>query len=63
MYMIYVHNYHAEAISEVVLCVVVFLQDGHTALMIAADEGHESIVERLLAAGANIDLQDQVSTL
>ena len=31
--------------------------------MYAAEGGHESIVQALVAAGANVDLQDEVSTL
>ena len=39
------------------------LKDGSTALMFAAERGDGSIAEILLAAGANKDLQDNVSTL
>ena len=48
---------------KIALCVVVFLQEGITALIWAAYRGHQAIVEMLLAAGANTDMQDEVSTL
>ena len=37
------------------------LQDGATALMVASQERHCSIVERLIDAGASLDLQTNVS--
>ena len=37
-------------------------QDGWTALILAARWGHESIVKVLLAAGANKDAQNEVSS-
>ena len=46
-----------------VVAAVVFLQDGKTALIFAIDKGHTAIVEVLVAAGANKDLQTNVSAL
>ena len=39
-----------------------FLQDGYTALIYAALEGHPKVVEALLAAGADKEAKDMVST-
>ena len=36
------------------------LQDGWTAMMHAAENGHVEVVDRLLAAGADKDAQDKV---
>ena len=36
------------------------LQDGRTATMLAAQNGHVEVVDRLLAAGADKDAQDKV---
>ena len=36
------------------------LQDGETAMMEAAYYGHVEVVDRLLAAGADKDAQDEV---
>ena len=36
------------------------LQDGRTAMMLAAFEGHVEVVDRLLAAGADKDARDDV---
>ena len=36
---------------------------GRTALMLASEKGHANVVEKLLAAGANHDLQDEVRNL
>ena len=38
------------------------MQDGQTALEEASFKGHQKVVELLLRAGANPDLQDKVST-
>ena len=38
------------------------LQNGDTALILAAVNKHLDVVEALLKAGANIDLQDKVNT-
>ena len=47
------------------LSLVFFLlpQDGFTALMCASQNGHVNVVEKLLAAGANYDLQTEVRNL
>ena len=38
----------------------IITQDGETALMIAAEDGDTEIVDVLVKAGANKDLQDKV---
>ena len=38
-------------------------QDGCTALMVAATNGHSNVVEILLQHGASVDMQSVVSTL
>ena len=47
-------------ISIVQCCPLLSSQDGQTALMTASSGGHFPIVERLLAAGAQPDLQKKV---
>ena len=37
------------------------LQEGWTAMMLAAENGHVEVVDRLLAAGADKDAQNKVS--
>ena len=39
------------------------IQDGWTALKQASSKGHHKVVELLLRAGANLDLQDKVRTV
>ena len=39
------------------------MQDGFTALMWAANEGHLAVVQALLKAGADINLKNNVSVL
>ena len=36
------------------------LQDGNSALMMAAREGHTAVVVELIKGGANLDLQNMV---
>ncbi len=36
-------------------------QDGYTALMMAIGQGHVAVVQALLEAGADIDIQGNVS--
>ena len=38
------------------------LQDGWSSLMLASHYGHHEVVKVLLSAGANVDLQDEVSS-
>jgi ankyrin repeat protein len=45
---------------KIALCVVVFLQEGITALILAASRGHKSVVDELLAAETDIDKQNEV---
>ena len=42
------------------MTVTVNLQNGATALFIASQEGHCSIVEQMIEAGASLDLQMNV---
>ena len=48
--------------SHVVALTQTTIQDGWTALKVASDSGHHKVVELLLGAGANPDLQDKVRT-
>ena len=64
MMYVYMHSMSVDCFGKVVLCVVVFFQDDRkTALIHAASKGHQSVVEVLLAAGADINMKDEVSTL
>jgi len=40
--------------------VVLPLQDGLTALILASQEGHDVVVETLLKGGATVDMSDEV---
>ena len=40
---------------------IIFVQRGWTSLMKACYQGHNEIIDLLLAAGAKIDLKNQVS--
>ena len=45
-------------------CMLVYLiQDGETALMLAAREGHTRIVKKLIWTGASVNLRNQVRRL
>ena len=57
-----VSNYHSKADSCIVTIIHFTIQIGQTALTIASSEGHHKVVELLLGAGANPDLQDKVRT-
>ena len=52
---------HAVVLVTCVGCVQGMLQDGWTALMMAAENGHESCVLALVSAGAALDMQHEVS--
>ena len=39
------------------------MKDGMTALWISSIKGHKDVVSALLAAGATVDIQDNVSTI
>ena len=39
------------------------LQDGYTALISAAANGHQSVVKVLIKAGASLDMQDKVDVV
>ena len=47
--------------SEWAPVVVVPLQDGGTAMMLACQEGHEHVVEALLKGGSTVDIQTKVT--
>ena len=49
--------------SHVVALTHSTIQDGWTALKSASNKGHHKVVELLLGAGANPDLQDKVRTV
>ena len=38
-------------------------QTGHTALMLAAKEGHLNVVRKLITSGARLDVVDKVNSL
>ena len=46
--------------STLSLVHVLLSQDGFTALMCASQHGHVNVVEKLLAAGANHDVENKV---
>ena len=50
--------YSARSPFTVVLCIQ---QDGFSPLMVAAEEGHLSVVELLIAAKAQVNHQDKVN--
>ena len=48
--------------SHVVTITHSTIQNGWTALQVASSEGHQKVVDLLLGAGANPDLQNKVRT-
>ena len=54
-------NMHLFPLIEITL--TMNWQDGGTALMLAAKNGHSNVVETLLQHGASVDVQSVVSTL
>ena len=54
-------NTHLFTLIEIPL--TINWQDGLTALMFAAENGHSNVVETLLHHGATVDMQKVVSTL
>ena len=53
-------NMHLFPLIEITL--TMNWQDGGTALMVAAENGHSNVVETLLQHGASVDMQKDVST-
>ena len=49
--------------SIIVITISVFDQDGNTALMIAAQEGHHECLSILLTHGAKVDKADEVGAV
>ena len=39
------------------------VQDGYTAIMVAAENGHLKVVELLIVANADVNIQDNVSLI
>ena len=54
-------NIHLFPLIEITL--TMNWQDGGTALMLAAKNGHSNVVETLLQHGASVDMQSVVNTL
>ncbi len=48
-------------LSVIMLVYPLFLKGGFTALMVAAQEGHLSVVELLVSVGAQVNSQNNVS--
>ena len=46
----------------IVVIAILLLQVGNTALLLTARNGHPSVVEVLIKAGASVDIQDKVET-
>ena len=53
---IFTHNYHTHTHTYTTM----YTQDGLSPLIVASQEGHDKIVEKLLQAGATVDLQNKV---
>ena len=51
----------AKSMSMKLCMSMISLQDSYTSLLVASREGHEKIVQFLIQAGANVDLQNNVS--
>ena len=49
--------------DDVGMTINLCLQDRQTSLMLASENGHEEIVSILLSAGAQVNLQDYVSSI
>ena len=58
---VYCHQTIILKLSNVVTITLFAIQDGHTALRTASFNGHQKVLELLLGAGANPDLQDKVT--
>ena len=52
-------NMHLFPLIEITL--TMYWQDGWTALMVAAQNGHSNVVETLLQHGASVDMKKTVS--
>ena len=57
----FLHNMYLFPLTEILL--TMNWQDGWTALMFAAENGHSNVVETLLQHEASVDMQSVVSTL
>ena len=57
--MYYLQNTHLFPLIEITL--TMNWQDGWTALMLAAQNGHSNVVETLLQHGASVDMKKTVS--
>ena len=44
-------------------CCTVSPQDGWSSLMVASENGHMEVVDKLVQHGARVDLQDNVNTV
>ena len=59
---IHITCFTSESQYDIVFGCFVYLQEGWTALMAAANNGRYGVVDILLQHGANPDMQDDVST-
>ena len=60
--LVYCHQTIILQLSHVVTVIHFTTQDGNTALIQASFKGHHRVVELILRAGANPDMQNKVST-